>query len=66
MMFKDLEIGDRFKVGNTEYIKTDDSLWPANIPLHKRNTNCICLDNKHKCVMGGNFEVELIDDDGGR
>ena len=65
MKFNDLKIGDRFKYGIIEFVKTDDSMWPVSIPLHRRNTNCIRIDNRHKCVMGGSFEVELVDDKGG-
>ena len=56
--FQDLEIGEVFKFAGKSYIKTGDA-YPSRTPLHTVRTNCICLDDKHRCTFGRTVRVEV-------
>ena len=56
--FNQLTIGDVFRIGTREFIKITNAV--PNIRLDKQLSNCLCLDNKHYCVVGCNIECEIV------
>lgn len=56
--FKDLKVGDRFRVSESEFIKIDDKIYGGR--LSERPANVINSNNNHRVVFGIEVLVDKI------
>lgn len=57
--FDKVAVGQQFRWGVFTFLKTDDYYYPNSVPFSRRKSNCINVENNHRCVVGQKAVVEV-------
>ena len=60
--FNEIPIGTKFKLQNSEFIKTQNSDINSHKPLSKRKPNSINLNSQHNVIIGSKVIVTTLGD----